>query len=61
MEKEYVKNIKPILDCYDKIREILTNEKIELPKIVVVGDQSSGKSSVLESITGVSLPEEKTP
>ncbi len=56
MEREYEKNIKPILDTFDRIREILRFDKIELPKIVVVGDQSSGKSSVLESITGVSLP-----
>jgi GTP-binding protein EngB required for normal cell division len=56
MEKEYEKNIKPILDTFDSIREILRFEAIELPKIVVVGDQSSGKSSVLESVTGVCLP-----
>lgn len=56
MEREYDKSIRPILDTFDKIREILRFEKIELPKIVVVGDQSAGKSSVLESITGISLP-----
>ncbi len=56
IEGEYDKSIRPILDAFDKIREVLRFEKIELPKIVVVGDQSAGKSSVLESITGISLP-----
>ncbi len=56
MEKNYKETIRPILDTYDDIREILRTEKIELPNIVVVGDQSSGKSSVLESITGIELP-----
>ncbi|CAF1303286.1 unnamed protein product [Rotaria sordida] len=31
-------------------------EKISLPQIVVVGDQSVGKSSILEAISGVELP-----
>ena len=56
MEEQFDKSIRPILDTYDKVREILRNEPIDLPKIVVVGVQSSGKSSVLESITGLSLP-----
>ncbi len=29
---------------------------MQLPSIVVVGDQSSGKSTVVESISGVNLP-----
>lgn len=56
MEILYEKSIRPILDTFDKIRETLKFEDIEVPKIVVVGDQSSGKSSVLESITGINLP-----
>ena len=54
--KEYNANVRPILDAIDKVRPYLAEEKIELPAIVVVGDQSSGKSSVLESISGIALP-----
>ncbi|CAF4346710.1 unnamed protein product [Rotaria sordida] len=36
--------------------EILHYETISVPHIVVVGDQSVGKSSVLEALSGVQLP-----
>ena len=45
-----------LLAAVDRMREILHNEKITLPEIVVVGDQSVGKSSVLEAISGIQLP-----
>ena len=56
IEAKYSNNIRPILDKFDKIREILKDTKIDIPKIVAVGDQSSGKSSVLDSISGIALP-----
>lgn len=53
------RDIRPILDAIDDIRPYVKNIASlanMLPAIVVVGDQSSGKSSLLESLSGVQLP-----
>lgn len=45
-----------LLDTIDKLRYLGVDSYVELPQIIVVGDQSSGKSSVLEAISTVKFP-----
>ncbi|KAL6866853.1 P-loop containing nucleoside triphosphate hydrolase protein [Trichoderma novae-zelandiae] len=49
-----------LLDKVDKLRELGISHLVPLPQMVVVGDQSSGKSSVLESLTGFQFPRSAT-
>jgi GTPase SAR1 family protein len=45
-----------LLDLIDDLQALGLSSDIKLPQLIVAGDQSSGKSSVLEAISGVQFP-----
>jgi hypothetical protein len=45
-----------LLRKIDQLRAKNAGTHVSLPQLVVVGDQSSGKSSLLENITGIPFP-----
>ena len=47
--------LRKFVNLVDELRDLGLQEHINLPRITVLGMQSSGKSSVLESIVGVDL------
>jgi len=50
------KGSRKVMDIVDKLRRSGLSGVVQLPQIVVCGDQSSGKSSVLEAITEIPFP-----
>ncbi|XP_071111276.1 interferon-induced GTP-binding protein Mx-like [Haliotis cracherodii] len=48
--------VRPLIDLVDRLRGYGLDSDIRLPAVAVIGDQSAGKSSVLEAISGVQLP-----
>ena len=45
--------LRKLINLIDRLRDANLDSLISLPKICVLGTQSSGKSSLLESIVGI--------
>uniref|UniRef100_A0A4W4GVH3 Dynamin-type G domain-containing protein n=1 Tax=Electrophorus electricus TaxID=8005 RepID=A0A4W4GVH3_ELEEL len=56
LREQYEEKVRPLIDLIDSLRSLGVEKDLSLPAIVVIGDQSSGKSSVLEALSGVALP-----
>ncbi|KFY17936.1 hypothetical protein V492_00265 [Pseudogymnoascus sp. VKM F-4246] len=48
-----------LLEMVDKLRDLNIGQHVPLPQLVVVGDQSSGKSSLLASLSGIPFPKDQ--
>ncbi len=48
--------VRPLIDLADNLRKVGLQQDLPIPQIAVCGNQSSGKSSVLEAISRVTFP-----
>ena len=52
----YERDIRPWLELAEDLRALSLDKELSVPQIAVMGDQSSGKSSVLEALSGIPFP-----
>ncbi|XP_067897306.1 interferon-induced GTP-binding protein Mx-like isoform X2 [Heterodontus francisci] len=52
----YEEKVRSYINIIDKLRSMGIDKEFSIPTIAVIGDQSSGKSSVLEMLSDVALP-----
>ncbi|KIK58161.1 hypothetical protein GYMLUDRAFT_74954 [Collybiopsis luxurians FD-317 M1] len=53
---EYASRKKELLLLVTRLRAVGAQSEIDLPQIVVIGNQSAGKSSLVEAISGITVP-----
>lgn len=54
-DSKFISSFKKLLTVVDQLRDAGLNEHISLPRVAVLGTQSAGKSSLLESIVGLNF------
>ncbi|CAI2165758.1 22_t:CDS:2 [Funneliformis geosporum] len=53
---DYARNASKYIEILNKLRRMGAQSAVDLPTVVFCGNQSAGKSSLLEAISGVQLP-----
>ena len=53
LKTDLFKDIRKLINIVDEVRDYGLDKEISLPRIAVLGTQSSGKSSLLENIVGL--------
>lgn len=53
LKTDLFKDIRKLINIIDEVRDYGLDREISLPRIAVLGTQSSGKSSLLENIVGL--------
>ncbi|KAG9102359.1 hypothetical protein FS749_004145, partial [Ceratobasidium sp. UAMH 11750] len=53
---EHARHRRELLDLVNRLRAMGLAAELELPQIACIGSQSVGKSSLIESISGIALP-----
>lgn len=47
-----------LMQCNRKLQDLGINDTINVPQVVAIGDQSTGKSSLIEKISGIHVPKD---
>ncbi|CAB4416615.1 unnamed protein product [Rhizophagus irregularis] len=55
-DSSYAKNAVKYIEILNKLRRMGAQSAVDLPTVVFCGNQSAGKSSLLEAISGIQLP-----